>query len=182
MPLPMLGVAAGMLGVQVARKMAGMAMRVIGGRVGLAVSGAMVAAPVVARQLARKRGVQMAAVAGGGALVARAAFGGGGGRGGGGGMVPFDPGGVAYSWNTGTAEFHRLADGRIAVQRKNGTWKVYRPSKHIVVSRNPRVGTLIRADKRIDRLMRGLSRRMPQKRRRGTTAAPVTRQIMQVKQ
>ena len=68
---------------------------------------------------------------------------------------------VAYSWNTGTATFYRLTDGRIAVRRKNGIWKVWRPQKHIVVSRNPRTGTLIKADKRIDKLMRGLARRMP---------------------
>lgn len=66
---------------------------------------------------------------------------------------------VAYTWDTGTAVFYRLTDGRIAVQRKNGIWKFYRPQKHIVVPRNPRIGTLLRADKRIDRLMTGLARK-----------------------
>lgn len=66
---------------------------------------------------------------------------------------------VAYTWNTGTAIFYRLIDGRIAVQRKNGVWKVYRAQKHIVVPRNPRIATLIRADKRTDRLMNTLARR-----------------------
>ena len=63
---------------------------------------------------------------------------------------------IVKTWNTGTAQFARLADGRIAVQKKDGTIKVYRPQKHIVIPRNPRIGTLIRADKRLDRLVKGL--------------------------
>lgn len=63
---------------------------------------------------------------------------------------------VVKTWSTGTAEFARLLDGRIAVQKKDGTIKVYRPQKHIVIPRNPRVGTLIRADKRLERLVKGL--------------------------
>lgn len=63
---------------------------------------------------------------------------------------------IVKTWNTGTAQFARLADGRIAVQRKDGTIKTYRPQKHIVIPRNPRVGTLIRADKRLERLVKGL--------------------------
>lgn len=80
-----------------------------------------------------------------------------------GGNGMFDPtaGGanVAYTWNTGTAIFYRLFDGRIAVQKSNGVWKVYRPQKHIVVPRNPRVGTFNRARKRLDRLEKHLPRR-----------------------
>lgn len=63
---------------------------------------------------------------------------------------------VVKVWTTGTANFARLADGRMAVQKKDGTIKTWRPQKHIVISRNPRVGTLIRADKRLDRLVKGL--------------------------
>jgi len=72
---------------------------------------------------------------------------------------------VAYSWNTGTAVFYRLTDGRIAVQRKNGVWKVYRPKKHIVVPSNPRIGTLTRAMTRIDRLSKKLAKKLPKTRR-----------------
>ena len=72
-----------------------------------------------------------------------------------GGMLP--PGTtIVKTWHTGTAAFARLADGRMAVQRKDGTIKVWRPQKHIVIPRNPRVGTLIRADKRLQRLTTGL--------------------------
>lgn len=63
---------------------------------------------------------------------------------------------VAYEWDTKTAHFYRLTDGRIAVQRRNGLWKIYRPAKHIVISHNPRVGTLMRADARLNKLVKGL--------------------------
>jgi len=72
-----------------------------------------------------------------------------------GGMLPAGTT-IVKTWHTGTAQFARLADGRIAVQRKDGTIKTYRPQKHIVIPRNPRVGTLIRADKRLERLTKGL--------------------------
>lgn len=63
---------------------------------------------------------------------------------------------VAYKWNTGTAVFYRLIDGRIAVRKRNGVWRVYRPAKHIVLSRNPRVGQLLKADKQLTRMVRGM--------------------------
>ena len=66
---------------------------------------------------------------------------------------------VAYTWDTGTAKFYRLIDGKIAVQRKNGVWKIYRPSRHLVISRNPSVNSLLKADKKIDRMMKALARR-----------------------
>ncbi len=67
---------------------------------------------------------------------------------------------VAYSWDTGTARFYRLIDGRIAVQKKNGVWKVYRAKKHIVVSSNPRIGTFNRAAKRFDKLEKRLTKKV----------------------
>ena len=60
--------------------------------------------------------------------------------------------GVAYSWTTGTAVFFRLMDGRIAVQKKNGVWKIYRPKKHIVLSTNPRLSQLKKFDRAYSRL------------------------------
>lgn len=67
---------------------------------------------------------------------------------------------VAKEWSTGTAQFYQMLDGRIAVySKKKRRWKVYRPSKHIVVPRNPRIGTLLRADKRTDRLMARIGKR-----------------------
>lgn len=68
---------------------------------------------------------------------------------------------VAKEWSTGTAQFYLLIDGRIAVySKKKKRWKVYRPQKHIVVPRNPRIGTLIRADIRTDRLMAKIGKRV----------------------
>jgi len=65
---------------------------------------------------------------------------------------------IAYTWTTypGGPTFYRLVDGRIAVQKKNGVWRVYRPQKHIVISRNPGVKDLMRANKRLATLTRGL--------------------------
>lgn len=73
--------------------------------------------------------------------------------------VPGIPAGaIVKRWSTGTAVFYKLADGRIAAQRKDGSFRIYRPKKHIVVSSNPRVGTLLRADARLDKLVKGLSK------------------------
>lgn len=66
---------------------------------------------------------------------------------------------IAKEWSTGTARFYMLIDGSIVTRRKSGVWKRWRPAHHIVVPRNPRVGTLVSADKRIDKLMRGVARR-----------------------
>jgi len=67
---------------------------------------------------------------------------------------------IAKEWNTGTAQFYQLIDGRIAVySKKKKTWKAYRPAKHIVVSKNPRMGTLLRASSRIDKLWSGISKK-----------------------
>lgn len=67
---------------------------------------------------------------------------------------------IAKEWNTGTAQFYQLIDGRIAVySKKKKTWKAYRPAKHIVVSKNPRMGTLLRASSRIDKLWSGINKK-----------------------
>jgi len=94
------------------------------------------------------------------------------GHGGGGFGMGAMPGGdaIVNSWTANGVPFVQAADGRIAVQRKNGTVKVYRPPKMIVVSRNPRIGTLLRAHKRIDKLMKGIQKRAP--RARAPRAAP----------
>lgn len=60
------------------------------------------------------------------------------------------------SWSTGTATFVMTEDGRVGTERKNGVIRIWRPQRHIVVSRNPRVGTLMRADRRLSRLTRRL--------------------------
>jgi len=72
---------------------------------------------------------------------------------------------VAYTWVANSTTFYRLINGQIAVQKRNGVWRVYRPHKNIVVSANPRVDTLLRADKKLTKLVRGLDT-MIQRRRK----------------
>lgn len=80
---------------------------------------------------------------------------------------------VVKEWNTGTAQFYMLADGRIMVySKKKRRWKIYRPAKHIVVPRNPRIGTLLRADKRTDNLIQRLARRAGVHKRGGGRSRP----------
>jgi hypothetical protein len=85
------------------------------------------------------------------------------------GEVQRPPVAFVKSWSTGTITMFLLQNGKIGCYKKNGVWKEWRPARHIVVPRNPRIGTLISADKRIDRLMRGMQRRLPASRRRRTT-------------
>lgn len=67
---------------------------------------------------------------------------------------------VVKEWETQGAQFYLLTDGRIAVYgKKSKRWRVYRPQKHIVVPRNPRLGTLLRATKRIDRMWVGIRKK-----------------------
>jgi len=83
-----------------------------------------------------------------------------------------DPNQIAYSWNTGTAVFYRLTNGKIAVQKKNGTWKVYRPKRHIVIPADPKIGTLLKAHRKVNSLVDKLDRQADASRRkwsRGTT-------------
>lgn len=65
---------------------------------------------------------------------------------------------VVQSWNTGTAKFYRTQDGKIHTFTKKGVLKSWRPAKHIVVSKNPRMKTMIRANNRLDKLMKGVAK------------------------
>lgn len=63
---------------------------------------------------------------------------------------------VSAFWSTGTAFFMQTPDRKLLALRADGTVKVYRPRKHIVVSSNPRVKNLVRARDRIDSLSKRL--------------------------
>ena len=72
---------------------------------------------------------------------------------------------VAYSWVTNKyapedeqIRFFRLINGKIAVRRKNGVWKMWTPKKMIVVSNNPRLGQFNRASKKIITLSKKLDK------------------------
>lgn len=50
-------------------------------------------------------------------------------------------------WYANGIPFARLADGRIACERRDGVVKVWRPKKHIVISNNPRLSQLRKLDR-----------------------------------
>ena len=70
------------------------------------------------------------------------------------------------TWSTGTVTMFLLTDGKIGCFKKNGLWKTWRPAKHIVVPRNPRIGTLLAAHKRTTRLVTGLAKQAGYSKRR----------------
>ncbi len=70
------------------------------------------------------------------------------------------------SWTTGTVGMYLFPDGKIGCYKKNGIWKEWRPARHIVVPRNPRIGTLLRAHRRTTRLVTGLARQAGYTKRR----------------
>ena len=94
-----------------------------------------------------------------------------GGGGGGGGMVQgplseISPGMIFPTgevigkvWST-NGQFNNMAqtlDGKKGVALRNdGTVRIFRYQKHLVISRNPRARDVARASKRLDRLMSGL--------------------------
>jgi len=95
-------------------------------------------------------------------------------RGGGTQGIPFSPGGIVptdsitHTWVANGVPFAQLADGRVMVRRKNGTIKTFRRPRPIVLGRNPGVRDLVRADKKIEALLKMVKKRMPARR----TAAP----------
>lgn len=55
--------------------------------------------------------------------------------------------------------FALLSDGRIVVSKPNGSWKVYRPKKNLVISSNPRLRDIRKLDrmhKRVVKMMRSI--------------------------
>jgi len=89
-------------------------------------------------------------------------------------QIPFTPGGIVptdsitHTWVANGVPFAQLADGRVMVRRKNGTIKTFRRPRPIVLGRNPGVRDLVRADKKIDGLLKLVKKRFPARR----TAAP----------
>lgn len=84
--------------------------------------------------------------------------------------VPADQ--IVKVWTTNPAvgypRFGKLADGRGVVQKIDGSIKTFRFPKHIVVSRNPRIRSLSRAAKRLDKLTAGLMKAPAQAKRAAT--------------
>ena len=86
--------------------------------------------------------------------------------------IPFTPGGIVptdsivHTWVANGVPFAQLADGRVMVRRNNGTIKTFRRPRPIVLGRNPGVRDIIRADKKIDALLKVVRKRLPAARTR----------------
>lgn len=74
-------------------------------------------------------------------------------------QVPTDS--ITHTWIANGVPFAQLADGRVMVRRKNGTIKIFRRPRPIVLGRNPTVRQLVRADKKIDSVLKLVRKRMP---------------------
>lgn len=88
-------------------------------------------------------------------------------------MQPFERGAqlpgrdtIVKVWFANNTPFARLLDGRIAVQRADGTIKTYRPQKMIVISRNPKIGSLLRGHRRTSQLLNKIAKQSGMVRRK----------------
>jgi len=71
--------------------------------------------------------------------------------GGGGGAPAGATAEVAYSWDTGTATFYRLANGKIGTMKKNGVWKEWRPYRPVVIPKRWKASSMNRVASALDR-------------------------------
>jgi len=62
--------------------------------------------------------------------------------------------------------FALLSDGRIVVSKPNGSWKVYRPKKNLVISSNPRLRDIRKLDRMHKRVTKMIKRIVPATRRK----------------
>jgi len=62
--------------------------------------------------------------------------------------------------------FALLSDGRIVVSKPNGSWKVYRPKKNLVISSNPRLRDIRKLDRMHKRVVKMIKRVVPPARRK----------------
>ena len=93
---------------------------------------------------------------------------------------------VVGSWVSNNVTFYRLKDGKLAVQKKNGTWKVWRPKKPIVLYADGAkdLKTMLRADKALNKQAKALAamlnRRSPRPRKTPSAPHPMMIQPGQV--
>jgi len=91
--------------------------------------------------------------------------------------------GIVGSWSTNPANpeagwiFFWLSNGKIGTFTGRGIWKEWRPHKHIVVSRNPRMGTLIAATKKIDKMNSRLGKIFRKRTSRRVTIEPASKYL-----
>ena len=177
MPLPLIAMGVGALAPSLGRaivpRIAGGIFRAFGGRLGLGIAGASAAAPTVFRRLAGTPARAIATGAGAGALATLGLQESGNPFGGGGGGEGLQVGGplpdghtIVKVWSTNGQynDFGRLADGRGVAVRRDGTIKTFRYKRHIVLSSDPSVRQLLRADKAIQGKLKGLRKAVNRKR------------------
>ena len=58
---------------------------------------------------------------------------------------------VVKSWNTGTAEFHQLQNGRIGTVKKNGVVKTWRPYHPVVIPKKWNASAMRRVERSLKR-------------------------------
>jgi len=91
---------------------------------------------------------------------------------------------VVGQWVANGVRFYRLSDGKLAVQNKQGRWKVWRPKKPIVIMPGgaTNLKTLLRADavlnRQAKRIASMLNRRAPRP-RKGSKTSPAGPVIIQ---
>lgn len=54
-------------------------------------------------------------------------------------------------WNTGTATFYRLANGKIGTVKRNGVWKEWRPYRPVVIPRKWNTRSMGRVARSLER-------------------------------
>ena len=162
MPLPIL--AAGALGARFLPGLLRAGRTLIGGRRGAAITGASIGGPAAFRAFSRRRGaLAVGGVAAGSTALAL--------RNRGGGANEFGVT-VVGSWNTGTATFARLSDGRIATQKRNGVIKSWRPYRPVVIPKKwnsrsmSRVATAMRRQRKMAQEIVKLTGGTPRRRRK----------------
>ena len=62
--------------------------------------------------------------------------------------------------------FALLSDGRIVVSKPDGSWKVYRPKKNLVISSNPRLRDIRKLDRMHKKVVKMVKRMIPPARRK----------------
>jgi len=62
--------------------------------------------------------------------------------------------------------FALLSDGRIVVSKPDGSWKVYRPKKNLVISSNPRLRDIRKLDRMHKKVTKMIKRMVPAPRRK----------------
>lgn len=73
---------------------------------------------------------------------------------------------IVKSWVAAGTVFYMFQNGMIGCFKKDGRFKAWRPKKHIVVPRNPKIGTLLKAHNRVNCLVDRLDRQADDTRRR----------------